>query len=228
MNEFNIADDLINNPSPRIPITLCIDVSRSMSYHNRIGLIKSGIMDLYQDLKNDFQLANSAEVSIVTFGNSASVLEDFETVAEKTLPLFKTGGNTALGEGVNLSLDILEKRKEMYKQNGVDYYQPWLIIMTDGASYGEPKSTLEWAQNRSYRLQYAKKLVVIPISVGDSAKREELEKFTSQPQTVTKVEGTQFKAFFSFISKSVAQVVQSAGKAEIDLDLNNVLDWGEL
>lgn len=228
MNDFNIADDLINNPSPRIPICLCIDVSRSMSYHNRIGLIKSGIMDLYQDLKNDFQLANSAEISIVTFGNSASVLEDFETVAEKTLPLFKTGGNTVLGEGVNLSLDILEKRKEMYKQNGVDYYQPWLIIMTDGASYGEPKSTLEWAQHRSYRLQYAKKLVVIPISVGDSAKREELEKFTSQPQTVTKVEGTQFKAFFSFISKSVAQVVQSAGKAEIDLDLNNVLDWGEL
>lgn len=228
MDDFNIADDLINNPSPRIPICLCIDVSRSMSYHNRIGLIKEGIMDLYEDLKGDFQLANSAEISIVTFGNQASVLEDFETVAEKTLPKFKIGGNTALGEGVNLSLDILEKRKEMYKQNGVDYYQPWLIVMTDGASFGEPKSTLKWAQDRSYRLQYAKKLVVIPISVGDAAKSEELEKFTSQPQTVTKVEGAQFKAFFSFISKSVAQVVQSAGKAEIDLDLNNVLDWGEL
>lgn len=228
MNDFDFGGDLATNPSPRIPVCICVDTSRSMSYHNRIGLIRDGLIGLYEELKADFQLANSAEISIVTFSNEAEVLEDFATVAEKNLPQFKVGGNTVLGEGVDLSLDLLEKRKELYKQNGLDYYQPWLIIMTDGASYGEPKATLKRAQDRTYRLEYSKKLVVIPISVGDSAKREELERFTSKPHTVTSVEGAQFKAFFSFISKSVAQVVQSAGKAEIDLDIEDVLDWGEL
>lgn len=228
MNNWNINDDLISNPSPRIPICLCIDLSRSMSHYNRIGLIKEGILSLYEELKQDFQISNSAEIAIVTFSNEAQILENFETVAEKNLPDFKVEGNTALGKGVNLSIDILEQRKELYKENGIEYYQPWLIIFTDGASYGEPKYILSQAQDRAFRLEYSKKLVVIPISVGNQAKREELEKFTSQRNSVVSVEGAQFQKFFKFISASVYEIVQSSGKANIDLDLNHTIDWGEL
>lgn len=228
MNNWNINDDLITNPSPRIPICLCIDTSRSMLYNGRIDLIKQGILNLYEELKNDFQISNSAEIAIVTFNNEAEILENFETVSEKNIPSFKVGGNTALGKGVNLSLDILEQRKDLYKNNGIDYYQPWLIIMTDGASYGEPKSILNQSQDRTFRLEYSKKLVVIPISVGNQAKREELEKFTSKKESVIGIDGAQFNKFFAFISRSVAQVVQSAGKANIELDLNTIVDWGEL
>lgn len=32
-----------------------------------------------------------------------------------------------MGEGVNLALGLLEKRKQEYKDKGVDYYRPWLI-----------------------------------------------------------------------------------------------------
>jgi uncharacterized protein YegL len=227
MDKWNI-DDLVNNPSARIPICLCIDVSRSMSYHNRIDSIKEGIFNLYNELKSDFQIANSAEIAIVTFGNEAEILEDFQTVAEKNIPLFKINGNTALGKGVNLSLDILEQRKELYKQNGIDYYQPWLIIMTDGASYGETKLILNQAQDRAFRLEYSRKLVVIPISIGNQAKKDELEKFTSKKNAVVEIDSAQFNKFFAFISRSVAQVVQSSGKANVNFDLNTVVDWGEL
>lgn len=228
MNNWNLNDDLVTNPSPRIPICLCIDTSRSMSHYGRIESIKEGILNLYNELNNDFQLSNSAEIAIVTFDNEAEILENFETVSEKNLPDFKISGNTALGKGVNLSLDILEQRKNLYKENGIDYYQPWLIIMTDGASYGEPKYILKQAQDRTFRLEYSKKLVVIPISIGHAAKKEELEKFTSKKETVVGIEGAQFNKFFTFISRSVAQVVQSAGKANLDLDLNTIVDWGEL
>lgn len=228
MNTWDINDDLILNPSPRIPICLCIDLSRSMLHYNRIGLIKEGILNLYTELKQDFQISNSAEIAIITFNNEAEILEDFETVSKKNMPIFNVSGNTALGKGVNLSLDILEQRKELYKENGIDYYQPWLIIFTDGASYGEPKHILNQAQDRAFRLEYSKKLVVIPISVGDQAKRDELERFTSQRNSVVSVEGAQFQKFFKFISQSVYQIVQSSGKAKIDLDLKQTIDWGEL
>jgi len=228
MNNWDINDDLITNPSPRIPICLCIDTSRSMLHHKRIEFIKQGILNLYEELKADFQIANSAEISIVTFSNEAEILEDFETVSEKNVPIFEVSGNTALGKGVNLSIDILEQRKELYKKNGIDYYQPWLIIMTDGASYGEPQHILSRAQDRSFRLEYAKKLVVIPISVGNQAKIEELEKFTSNKDAIVGIDGAQFNKFFAFISKSVTQVVQSAGKAKIEFDYDSIVDWGEL
>ena len=33
-----------------------------------------------------------------------------------------------MGEGVTLALDLLKKRKQEYKDKGVDYYQPWLAF----------------------------------------------------------------------------------------------------
>ena len=42
-----------------------------------------------------------------------------------------------MGEAVNLGLDLLEKRKNDYKSKGVGYYQPWLVLMTDGAPNGD-------------------------------------------------------------------------------------------
>jgi uncharacterized protein YegL len=228
MSKWDLNDDLIMNPSPRIPICLCIDLSRSMLHFNRIGLIKDGIISLYEELKKDFQISNSAEVAIVTFNNEAELLENFETVSEKKIPNFTVSGNTALGKGVNLSINVLEERKKLYKENGVEYYQPWLIIFTDGASYGESRTILQQAQNKCFGLEYSKKLVVLPISVGSQAKKEELQKFTSKKNAVIEVEGAQFEKFFKFISQSVYEIVQSSGKAEIDFDLNSTLDWGEL
>ncbi len=37
-----------------------------------------------------------------------------------------------MGAGVEQALNILEKRKAEYSSKGVDYYQPWMVLMTDG------------------------------------------------------------------------------------------------
>ena len=37
-----------------------------------------------------------------------------------------------MGEGVDLALNLLEQRKAAYKATGVDYYQPILVLMSDG------------------------------------------------------------------------------------------------
>lgn len=41
-------------------------------------------------------------------------------------------GMTCMGEGLSLALDLLKKRKAKYKATGVDYYQPILVVMSDG------------------------------------------------------------------------------------------------
>lgn len=45
-------------------------------------------------------------------------------------------GMTCMGEGLSLALDLLEKRKTKYKATGVDYYQPILVVMSDGLPNG--------------------------------------------------------------------------------------------
>ena len=50
--------------------------------------------------------------------------------------MLTANGNTPMGEGVRLALDLLDKRKQEYKDKGVDYYQPWLVLMSDGQPNG--------------------------------------------------------------------------------------------
>ena len=163
-NSILSNSDLVDNPTPRVSICLCLDTSGSMDavegdYEatgqtvvrdgrvwkvvrggtSRLSELQEGIKAFYDSIRQDEIAMYSAEICVVTFDDKANCIVDFGTVDTQTeLPTLTTGDKTAMGEGVNLALDLLEKRKENYKDCGVDYYQPWLVLMTDGVPNGDP------------------------------------------------------------------------------------------
>lgn len=221
-------DDLINNPTTRIPVVLCLDVSRSMTYHNGILQLKQGINQFYEELKKDDMARYSAEISIVTFSNQAQVEEDFSLVDTKSVPILETGGNTLLGSGVLLALKTLEERKKRYQRLGIDYYQPWLIIMTDGSPHGESVIILKEAQKEASVLEAAKKLVVVPIGIGPKTDMETLNKFSSRFEAAVHLSATRFSDFFIWLSKSVSAIASSKDIGVNLLDLSEVKEWGDI
>ena len=115
-----------------------------------------------------------------------------------------------MGEAVELSLNLLEKRKEEYKNNGVSYYQPWFVMITDG----EPTDS-EWekAARRLYNAEQNKR--VFPMVVGTKdADFYNLEKFVSEP---IQLEGLKFQEFFSWLSASMSRVSTSVVGEEVTL-----------
>ena len=70
-------------------------------------------------------------------------------------------GRCDIPKGVNLALDTLEKRKSVYSDVGVLYYQPWVVLMTDGQPNGDP-AVLDRAVQRVTDLVAARKLTVFP------------------------------------------------------------------
>lgn len=218
-------DDLVDNPTPRVPISLCLDCSGSMS-DAPINELNEGVATFYSAIYNDEIARYSAEVSIVTFG-PAQMETDFQTLDQNNKPpILSAGGMTPMGEAVKISLDSLDRRKEDYRRNGVDYYQPWLVLMTDGAPNGNA-AILDQQVQRVQQMVESKKLTVFPIGIGDSADMNVLAKF-SPGRAPLKLKGLNFTQFFAWLSKSVSKVSQSTPGDRIPLDVEGLKGWAEL
>ena len=212
-------EDLIENPTPRLPVCLVLDTSGSMS-GKPIKELQDGVNYFFQELENDEVAKYSAEVAIITFGGKVKVPVDFGPVEDQNVSILKASGHTPMGKAVEKALQLLDDRKETYKNAGVDYYQPWLVIMTDG----EPTDNIKTACNLVNQLTEAKKLSVFAIGV-ENANMEQLGKLSGGRKPL-KLKGLEFKNFFLWLSSSVSRVSQSVPGEKVDLDPR--LDWASI
>lgn len=217
--------DLVENPTTRLPVCLCLDVSNSME-GDPVNELNEGVGLFFYELKKDEIAFYSAEVAVVTFGGfDAECLLDFANLERVPKPpKLEAVGMTPMGEGVNLALDLLEKRLNEYREKGVDYFQPWLVLMSDGSPNGD-ETELERAIQRVSELEHSKKLTVITIGIGKDADMEVLAKFSSDKSPL-KLKGLKFKDFFSWLSRSVSAISQSMAGENVELEPTS--DWGSL
>lgn len=226
-NDWLRMEDLVNNPTPRVPICLCLDVSGSMQ-GEPIDELNEGVRMFYNAIQEDETALYAAEVCIVTFGgNEAQCIADFASLERQpNAPILKASGRTPMGEAVNLGLDLLEQRKNEYKSKGVDYYQPWLVLMTDGAPNGD-RNELSRAIERTENMVNQKKLSVFSIGIGRDADMDVLARFSPKRSTL-KLKGLKFCEFFEWLSKSVSKTSQSVPGTSVPLDIDGVKGWAEL
>lgn len=247
-SDYIRIQDLLDNPDAHVPVCLCLDTSGSMMttvggkptgettvidgkrYNlvtggkTRLETLQKGIQLFYDAIYEDENARYAAEISIVTFDDTARVLTDFSRVeyndVRENVPVLSTNNLTSLGAGVNLALDRLEKRKQEYKDKGVDYYQPWLVIMTDGEDNGS-KAELDRARVRIQKLVSERKLSVFPFIIGTNEGKATLASL-SPNQPPMQIEITQMKGLFTWLGKSIAEV--SSGSLG-NTKLPTLTDW---
>ena len=69
-NKLLRMEDLVNNPTARVPVCLCLDTSGSMD-GDPIRELRAGVKLFYDAIRDDEVALYSAEICIVTFGGSA-------------------------------------------------------------------------------------------------------------------------------------------------------------
>lgn len=229
INKNDVIDT--SNPSPRVPVCLCLDTSGSMGYggseygNSPIDELNEGVQLFYNSVREDETAYYSAEICIVTFGGSEKLVEDFANVYQvEKLAHFDANGGTPMGEAVNLALDRLEQRKNMYKQSGTDYYQPWLVLMTDGSPNGST-SELDRSIQRVNEMVSNRKLTVFPIGIGNDADMNVLKQY-SPNRPPLKLKGMNFREFFTWLSQSVSRTSQSIPGDKVAL--GSVEGWATL
>lgn len=205
-------EELVENPTARLPVCLVLDTSASMT-GTPIKELQEGVDTFFNALINDEVAKYSAEVAVVTFGGQVDMPVDFAAVTGQTIPSLKADGWTPMGEAVEKALELLSTRKEEYKRAGVDYYQPWLVLMTDGA----PTDDISRASKLVDELTREKKLAVFAIGIGNEADMKELTKLAGGRPPL-KLKGLEFSKFFLWLSASVSRVSQSVPGNKVDLD----------
>lgn len=255
---IQLDQDLINNSATRLPICLCIDVSDTMNivlpnsgFHStgeygydeegnsvmyvsggvtRIQKLIEGLNQFKNDLMNDVVARSSAEICIVSFSNEAECITDFCSVDKFEVPELTTGGMTNMGAGVNLALQKLEERKNLYKELGIDYYQPMLIIFSDGGANGD-RFVFNDASKKTCDMVNSRKLTCLPIAIGvegDENSRDVSEamkylKSFSPKNAPKKLNAVKFTDFFEWLSKSVS--VKSRSQVGDIVEAPSTVSW---
>lgn len=188
------------NPEPRCPVVLLLDTSGSMS-GIPIQELNQGLQQFWEEVCSDTLAAKRVEVAVVTFG-PVKVVQDFAVLTQSQPPTCSAEGVTPIGEAIVKGCGMLQDRKKLYKQNGISYFRPWMILMTDGS----PTDDISDASEAIALGEKDKALAFFAIGISDADMQVLGNLSVRQP---LHLKGLNFKEFFSWLSASVTSVSQS-------------------
>ncbi len=212
--------DLLDNPSARCACMLVLDTSGSMA-GAPIAELNAGLQSFIEAVRDDEIASYAIDLGVITAGDtvkevlpftSASAIDGHDTLI--------ANGTTPLGRAVQLALERLEQRKRQYKANGVAYYQPWLVIISDGA----PTDAWQGAATQSRQLSEQRRLVVMSIGV-QGADLSILSQFSSRP--AKQLGGLKFREFFEWLSASMSRV-SSSNSTSASVTLPRTDSWDSI
>jgi uncharacterized protein YegL len=208
--------EFAENPEPRCAVVLALDVSGSMG-GQPIAELNAGLLELDKDLKADKLASLRVELALVTFGGSVTKT-DFIAADAFQPPTLTANGSTPMGAAVQKALDLLRDRKDTYKRNGLDYFRPWLFLITDGA----PTDAWEGAAECARQEEERKGVSVYAIGVQD-ADMQILACFSAARPPLM-LQGLAFRDLFQWLSKSLSAVAQSRPGRQVPLPS---VGWGQ-
>lgn len=205
-------EELTDNSNARLPICLALDTSSSMN-GNKLKELSTAVAWFFNEVRRDEMAAMTAEIATISFGDEVRQLTEISGIERQQVPTFTAYGGTPMGEAVMRCLDLLDQAKREYKELGVDYFQPWLVLMTDG----EPTDDITKAVERCQQEIRNKKLTVIPIAIGADADIAMLARFSKPSFPPLRLGSAVLKEFFAWLAKSIQQTsLSNPGDSDAD------------
>jgi uncharacterized protein YegL len=203
------TDDFAENPEPRCPCVLVLDVSGSMN-GAPIAELNAGLQVYKDELAADSLAAKRVEVALLTFGGSVDLVSDFCTASSFVAPTLSSRGDTPMGAAINQALDLLTQRKEVYRANGIAFYRPWVFLITDGG----PTDAWQAAAQRVREGEAKKSFAFFSVGV-QGAQMDILAQISSREPL--KLDGLRFRDLFQWLSNSQQSVSKSTPGDEVPL-----------
>jgi uncharacterized protein YegL len=197
-----------DNPEPRCPCLLLLDVSGSMQ-GAALQELNAGLSTFKDELASDSLAMKRVEVGIVTFG-PVKVETPFTGAESFYPPTLSAQGDTPMGSAIRQALDLVKQRKKEYRDNGIPYYRPWIFMITDGGPTDEWHTAAAAVREGEAQKSFA----FFAIGVK-GANMEVLQQISARaPLSLTELK---FRELFSWLSSSLKSVSQSTPGTEVPL-----------
>ena len=196
---FDFSTESPNNFEQKNLCALLLDTSGSMD-GRPIAELQKGLELFYKEIKEDPIMSKRLEIAIITYDSLVEIKQLPALVEEFDMPLLKVRGMTSMTEGIKSAIELVEERKNWYKQTGQPYYRPWIIMMTDGEPNDDSNITelahaiQKDVDNKHYFF----------FAVGvEGANMQILDELSSTQMPPAKIEGLKFSSFFKWLSQSI-------------------------
>lgn len=206
--DFAEVDSFADNPEPRCPCLLLLDISRSMD-GPALDALNDGLVQFKDELAADSLALQRVEIGIVTFG-PVEIHTPFIEAGAFMPPVLVARGDTPLGEAITTGLKMLEDRKAIIRENGVALFRPWVFVITDGG----PTDTWKHAAALVRDGEQNKRFALFTVGV-EGANMEVLSQISVRAPL--KLEGLKFRELFQWLSASMKAVSQSSPGTEVQL-----------
>lgn len=181
-----------------------------------------GIEDFKRAIQQDPLASLRVEIAIVTFDSRVNLVHDFTTADRLPSIELKTSDGTSMASGINEALDVLERRKEAYRESGTAYYRPWVVLITDGEST-DSREDMSSAADRVREAEEGRHVAFFSVGV-EGADMRELNRLT--PRGAMPLKGYEFREFFKWLSTSMSTV--SSSRIDDQINLPDVSGWTKL
>jgi uncharacterized protein YegL len=193
---------------------------------NPIGKLNAAVASLPDEMKSDRLAVKRVEIAIVSFPPVRTV-QPFATADAFVPPTLVANGRTPLGGAVSHALRLIEDRKAEYRAQHLEWFRPWLFLVTDG----EPDEEDDWrsAAAAVREAEASKKVTFFSVGVP-GANLDVLAQFSvRRPRQLVDL---RFREMFVWLTRSLQMRSQSAAHTGGNPDMAvptapGVLDWSQ-
>ncbi|PIE83358.1 MAG: hypothetical protein CSA09_02500 [Candidatus Contendobacter odensis] len=207
--DFSVVE-FADNPEPRCPCVLLLDNSWSMN-GEPINELNQGLEVFKEELLGDSLAAKRVEIAIISFG-PVQLINDFQTAEHFMPPQLEAEKDTPMGAAIQQGLELLSRRKVLYRENGIPFFRPWIFLITDGS----PTDDWRGVADEVCKGEETRAFAFFAVGVGD-ANMDILGKIAvRQP---LRLRGLRFRELFQWLSNSMRSVSRSV--PDMDVPLSN-------
>jgi len=181
-----------------------------------IGSVNSALQRFVAKIRMVDDASRRVDIAVVEYSTGAQVASSFTPVTQMTEPIaLHAGGVSSMGAGVELAIDVMKSRNQLYSSMGTPAYMPW-VFMISGSAPTDNIDQAAWKVQDEESKSTSGSMKLFALGVG-SYDKTSLFRLTNRVMELT---GTDFEGMFNWLAENILAI--AAGKIDGDVKLGDL------